>query len=219
MSRAHFQFSLLRLLIAIATVGGVLACIVNFGLSLATLTIVWSALLILLMVAPLLAWYGNPDRRAFWAGVAWFGWAYVLLLWAARLPYGNHSSRSSAHVVSLPVLALDFASEKIYMAIVPRESWVLNDSVDYSELAMGYDARFYQPMTPGVAAGGPMVLPPGAGGGFPVVAALPQAPIKPRLMIPWILFRDLAHALWASVCALLGGLVAWRLSRRQIPAK
>jgi hypothetical protein len=213
MTRRRFQFSLLRLLFVTAVIGSVLACFANFGLSSISLTIVWIVLLIVLMLAPLLALLGNESRRTFWTGFAWFGWIYVLLLLAGRPPVGGPSANNTEGVLRLPVLAINLGTRVLYERILPPESrtWSDDPHSDFAAVAAIYDTK---PIGfgagPGIggapAFGGP------AGAGMPPAGAMPAA--APRRMISWELFRDFAHAVWICGWALLGGLLAWRLSRR-----
>ena len=59
----RIRFSLRGLLAAIAIFAVVLACILNLGLSLPMVTIIWSVLLLSLMITPALAFVGVRDGR------------------------------------------------------------------------------------------------------------------------------------------------------------
>ena len=97
----RIQFSLFGLLAAMAVFGVALACILKFGLSLPMVTILWSLLLVVLMLMPILAWLGKPERRPFYAGAAWFGWIYTLIFMFGFVTHtpislGPHALRSSS---------------------------------------------------------------------------------------------------------------------------
>lgn len=203
-----------------ALIGGVLGCLVRFGLSAATLAVVWSALLLVLTVAPLLARYGVESRRAFWCGLAWFGWAYVLLFWAGRVKTEGPLITNSPQVLRLPVLLVEMGTRYVYDGSLPAQSraWSDDPTSEFGDFSATYDARRY---TPGAMAPAPPAAAGGIGGGgggmaLPTAASPPTGRAATRLAIPWELFRDLAHAIWAALFSILGGIIAWRLSTRRV---
>ncbi len=214
----QIRFSLRGLLAAIAIIAVVLACILNFGLSLPMVTIIWSILLLALMISPVLAFVGLPNRRNFYAGFAWFGWMYLLIcvLGAGHSPspFGGPTSSSA---LAFPQLVIENGMFMLYKWVVPRESWIFNDSPQtFQETALSYDSRILNPSPPpvtgSVAGMGGLPAMRGApvgsltGGTRPVNPALQQ----PRRLIPWVVCRDIGHALLAALWAILGGcLVSW----------
>ena len=220
----RIRFSLLGLFVAIGVFGAVLACILNFGLSLPMVTIVWSVLLLTLMTTPALAFVGLEQRRTFYGGFAWFGWMYVLVCILGQVSHSSHSFAGSASPLGFPQLAIENGMFLLYKWVVPRESWILNNQPrSYQEMAGSYDSLIWNPpqptATPTVPAGGmggfPMTGTAPGGGSMPMMPAFQQ----PRRIIPWAVCRDIGHALLAVLWAILGGcLVAW-IARRNAQRK
>lgn len=226
----RIRFSLLGLLAAISLLGAVLACIVNFGLSLPMVTIVWSVLLLALITAPALAFVGLERRRTFYGGFAWFGWMYVLVCVLGQIAHSSNSfmSSASASPLGFPQLAIENGMFLLYKWVVPRESWIFNGQPQsFRDKALGYDSLIWNPPqpapTPTVPAGGMGGLPTtgtAPGGGF-FSGTMPMNPTlqQPHRIIPWVVCRDIGHALLAAQWAILGGcLVAW-IARRNARRK
>lgn len=221
----RIRFSLLGLLAAISLLGAVLACIVNFGLSLPMVTIVWSVLLLALITAPALAFVGLERRRTFYGGFAWFGWMYVLVCILGQVSHSPNSFMP-ASPLGFPQLAIENGMFLLYKWVVPRESWGFTSTPrSFQEIGGIYNSRIRNPpqppTTPTVPAGGtsgppPTASPPG-GSFFSGTMAMNPAFQQPRRIIPWEVCRDLGHALLAALWAILGGcLVAW-IARRNSP--
>lgn len=223
----RFQFSLLGLLIAMAVFGVVLACIVKFGLSLPMVTILWGLLLVTLTVTPVLAFVGKPERRAFHAGFAWFGWIYVLVCVFGTLADSPNSIMPSS-ALGIPRMAIEKWMFVAYKWIVPAESRILHSDPesDYQSLAVEYDSRVVTMGGFGGGGGGMGGVPMGGGGGgFGMGPAggffggtMPMNPVggtpKPIRIIPWTVCRDIGHAALATLWALLGGCFALLIARR-----
>ncbi|MGI8982215.1 MAG: hypothetical protein ACR2FY_23530 [Pirellulaceae bacterium] len=122
----RIRFSLLGLLAATAVFGIILACILNFGLSLPMVTIIWSVLLLSLMITPTLAFVGVQRRRTFYAGFAWFGWIYILICFSGLMARSSNSIMPSSPIV-FPKMTIERGMFVVYRWIVPREAWILND--------------------------------------------------------------------------------------------
>ncbi|MCE9528475.1 MAG: hypothetical protein K8R36_20725 [Planctomycetales bacterium] len=223
----RIRFSLLGLFTAIGLFGAALACILKFGLSLPMVTIIWSILLLALMIAPVLAFVGVQHRRMFCAGFAWFGWMYILICFSGLMARASNSIMPSSPVV-FPKMAIERGMFWAYKWIVPRESWILNSNPEenYSSIAFEYDSRIRnppRPASPVTFAGGGSTPPPTAnapGGGF-FSGTMPMNPAlqQPHRIIPWIVCRDIGHALLAALWGILGGcLVSW-IARRNAPRK
>jgi hypothetical protein len=235
MRRPRFQFSLLGLLTAMAVFGVVLACIVKFGLSLPMVTILWSLLFVTLVVMPVLAFVGKPERRAFHAGGAWFGWMYVLIYMFGFVIHSPMSFTSTSPI-RFPQMSIERGMFVVYKWVVPPGSRMFSTNdpeSEYDDLALQYDSRIWNPpvAAPLPVAGGlggfaPPPFPAGAGGGLgggflgtaPMVTT-PPAPLRPYRYVPWEIFRDVAHALLASLWAISGGVLALLLARRNARRK
>lgn len=203
------QFSLFGLLAAMAVFGVALACIIKFGLSLPMVTIIWGLLLVVLMATPVLALAGKPERRAFHAGFAWFGWMYILVCVFGTLADSPNSTMPSS-VLGIPRMAIEKWMFVAYKWILPPASrtWQSDPESDYQTLAMEYDSRIvtYGGFGGGGGLGGvPMAV---GGGGF---GTAPTGAIR---MIPWAVCRDIGHAVLATIWALLGGCFALLIARR-----
>ena len=218
----RFQFSIIGMLAAMAVIGAALACIVKFGLSLPMATIVWGLLLFVLMLMPMLALVGKPERRTFYAGFAWFGWMYLLVLVFGFLTYSPNATNTTPPL-RFPQMMIERAIFMIYKSVIPPGARVFtteDPEAQYTNLAAQYGSGIW---TPGAfpAAGGIGGSPaPFAGGGSfggtapaatgPPVATLP----RPYRYVPWEIFRDLAHAAITILWAFIGGALAALLAAR-----
>ena len=138
----RIQFSLFGLLAAMAVFGVALACIVKFGLSLPMVTIIWSVLLVTLMVTPVLAFVGKPERRAFHAGFAWFGWMYILIYATGSYTTGRASP------LRFPYMSIERGISVVYKWVVPPASRVFytgDPESEYDNMAANYDSRIWIP--------------------------------------------------------------------------
>lgn len=217
MQRPQFQFSLLGLLVLFAVFGVALACVVRFGLSLAMVTILWGLLLVSLMTTPVLANVGKPQRRGFYAGFAWFGWMYILICVFGTLADSPNSTNPTS-AIGIPRLVIEKWMFVTYTWVVPQESRVWASDADaYRSLAQQYDSIVVT--TGGGFAGGGGLGGGGAGGFMPggfaggAVPTIPPANPRSIRIIYWVTYRDIGHAILATLWALLGGcfvlLVAW----------
>lgn len=230
----RIQFSLFGLLTALAVFGVALACILKFGVSLPLVTILWSLLLIMLMLMPILAWLGEPEWRPFYAGAAWFGWIYTLIFmfgFVTHTPisFGPHAMRSSSPA-RFPHMFIEQGIYAIYQWVVPLDARMMSSEDPDSQiqnLASQYDSGIWNPPPPtiggggffGSGRGGLAASPfPAGGGGFGAMPAptAPSVPMVPFRYYPWESFRDIAHALLTALWAALGGIVTWWLARRNV---
>jgi hypothetical protein len=205
--------------------GAALACIVKFGLSLPMVTIIWGLLLVTLMVTPVLAFAGKPERRAFHAGFAWFGWMYVLICMFGSVTHSPNSF-SSISPIRFPQMSIERGIFVVYKWVVPPVSRMFtseNPEWLYNNLAAQYDSGittpFIKPPATSIPNLGPSAGFAPAGGGFLGGGAIsgtpvPPPPVLPYRYLPWELFRDIAHALLAVLWATLGGCLALFLARR-----
>lgn len=220
----RLQFSLFGLLAAMAGFGVALACIVKFGLSLPMVTILWSLLLFTLTVMPVLAFVGKLERRVFHAGFAWFGWIYIPIY---TIGFVTHSpnSFSSISPIRFPQMSIERGILVVYKWVVPPASRMFtseNPEWHYINLAAQYDSGittpFIKPPAPSVPNLGPPAGFAPARGGFVggTISAtnVPPPPVLPYRYVPWELFRDIAHALLALFWAMVGGVLALVLARR-----
>jgi|GEM_PF-6522328 hypothetical protein len=232
----RIQFSLFGLLAAMAGFGVALACILKFGLSLPLVAILWGLLLFMFMVAPILAFVGMPQRRAFYAGFAWFGWMYILIYTLGFVTHHpisfNLNSTRSTSPVRFPQVFLERGIFAVYKWVVPPRSRMMSSEdpeSQYLNLASQYDSQIWSPPINVPAAAAPMlgggvgfagsILPTTGGVGSPPPTAIAPPPAVAYRYIPWEIFRDLAHALLAVLWAILGGcLVAW-IARRNAQRK
>lgn len=217
-----------------AVFGVVLACIVKFGLSLPMVTILWSLLLVALMATPVLAFVGKPERRAFHAGFAWFGWMYVLIYMSGFVTHSPMSFASTSPI-RFPQMSIERGMFVVYKWVVPPGSRMFSTNdpeSEYDNLASQYDSRISNPpvapmpVTGGLGGFAPPPFPAGAGGGLgggflgtAPMATTPPAPLRPYRYVPWEIFRDVAHALLAALWGAMGGglalFLAWRNARRE----
>jgi hypothetical protein len=223
MKLPRVRFSLAGLLLSIAVIGASLACILNFGLSIRMVTVLWSLLLLILMVTPVLALIGVTHRRPFYAGFAWFGWMYILLLLMGMI-----SQTANLYAPSLPTaypqIAIENGMFMLYQHVIPRESWILNGSPRrFQDISGSYDSHIRTPAPPAPASGmggaGPSLpaVAPGTGGFFPGVSPPSPAQTRPIRVIPWGVFRDIGHAFLTVVAGILGGCFVVFLRRRNLP--
>jgi hypothetical protein len=217
----RIRFSLLNLLAAITLFGVMLACIVNFGLSVPMVAIIWCVVFIALTVAPMLALVGAPSRRTFCSGFAWFGWMYIAICVLGMLAHSPNAFMPSSPI-AFPHLAIENGMFVVYQWVVPRESWIINGMPkSFHEMSGGYDSYIRTPPPAGSTGGmgGPTPLTaPGAGVGGGMGGRLLWTVVPPQTrpirVVPWTICRDIGHATLAIAWALLGGCFVVFLGRR-----
>jgi hypothetical protein len=213
------QFSLRNLLIAVAFCAFGAAALVNANPW--WLAISWSAALLSLATAGLLAVHRREKKRAFWSGYVSFGTLYVLLLMYSIQP--TSSSNSS-------VLCLNSLS--YYNLLTTKlTTWTYSHlpaslTTDYlpGPSAPGSSGSSGPPAGSGMMAGmsaggmsgssGGMPGMPGMMGGAAGFGGPPPTP-NPRF-VDQSTFTEVGHALWTILIASLGGAIScWAFSKKR----
>ena len=231
-----FQFSLRNLLIAVAGCAFGAAALVNANVWWVAIT--WSAALLGVTAAALLAIHRREEKRAFWSGFAFFGSLYLLLLMYSIQPVSSSNSSVlcleplSYHNLlttklttwSYSRLPAALATEFLPGPGTGGSSW---SGGNFGQMSGGVPPGGMPGMSgmPGMGSSGmgmPGGMPPPMSGsgmmpGGGMGGVIPPTP-NPRF-VDQKTFTEVGHALWTVLLAFLGGTLAgWLHKSRQQPA-
>ncbi|MCI0357606.1 MAG: hypothetical protein L0211_03860 [Planctomycetaceae bacterium] len=208
-----WRFTLRQFLAAIAFIA--LGCVALRSASSWWVSAMLGLTLFVLTASLLLVVYRRDADRAWWAGFATFGWAYVLML-----ILGWTLNAGPLRTSGLVTNKLSRAAHEWLYSEADAGTGGYGSSSGYGGYGsggadMGYGSRGYGSSMPGTSGAPP------AYGGYGGMGPPPPNPPPPAFSPPTMdHFVNVAHALWALVLAFGGGwvsLVIYWTGRRQAP--